>query len=158
MTIVRPGEFKDLLKLKKLATEMYERSVYADRCTVDLHEFRSICFHALSNHGRTTCLFVAEEKGEVVGFIVGTLDRVFHIAKEFLATDIFFFVGEEASARSASKLLDAFTKWGESSEGVIEVYVGVSGAIGNPERISKMYERKGYRRDGLMLVKEVGRE
>jgi len=155
---VRKASFSDIPRLWELAQEMHAASVYAERVTPEKKAFRDLCFQTITNHGHATCIFVYEDAGEVVGFIMGTIDRVYHIAKEFLATDIFFYVAEGSTAKAAPKLLDAFVEWGEGRKNVVEIYVGISGAIGNPERTAKMYERRGFRRDGLMLVREIGLE
>jgi len=155
---VRPAKFSDILSLCKLAEEMHSRSVYAERCTLDRERFKKVCINSIRTHGKASCLYVFEDKGRVTGFIIGVLDRVYGIAKEFYATDLFFFVSEEASGRAAPALLDAFTKWGERQPKVVEVFVGVSGAIGDWQRTVKMYERKGFRLDGAMLTREVGNE
>jgi GNAT superfamily N-acetyltransferase len=158
MMVIRPANHIDIMRLFELADEMHARSVYATRCTMDREIFRRLCCQAISNHGKDKCLFVADHDGVVGGFIMGIKDRVYGIGKELYATDLFFYVSEDAHPRSASKLLDAFIEWGEAQKDVVELFMGVSGAIGDFERIQKIYERKGFQADGVMLSKAVNHE
>lgn len=153
---VRAAKFADILRLAELAVEMHQRSVYADRATMDIERFKKLCISAIQNHGKGACLFVAGTDGAPLeGFILGVVDRLYGIAKEFYATDLFFYVSPAADARSASRLADSFLGWAEGAPGVIEVRPGVSGAMEDWSRAGRLWERKGLRLDGAMYVRRI---
>ncbi|CAO3403518.1 hypothetical protein [Azospirillum palustre] len=151
--MIRPAKFADILRLADLAVEMHQRSVYADRATLEIARFKKLCIPAIQNHGKGACLYVADTGGRVDGFIVGVIDRLYGISSEFYATDLFFYVSPTADARAASGLADAFLRWAEGAPGVIEVRPGISGAMEGWERAGKLWERKGLRLDGAMYVR-----
>lgn len=151
--MIRPAKFADILQLADLAVEMHQRSVYADRATLEVERFKKLCIPAIQNHGKGSCLFIAENGGRVGGFIVGVIDRLYGISREFYATDLFFYVSPTADARAASGLADAFLRWAKAAPGVIEVRPGISGAVEGWERAGKLWEHKGLRLDGAMYVR-----
>ncbi|MBP2230833.1 hypothetical protein J2847_004142 [Azospirillum agricola] len=154
--MIRPAKFVDILRLAELAVEMHARSVYADRATLEIDRFKKLCVPAIQNHGKGSCLFVAETGGRVEGFIVGVIDRLYGISREFYATDLFFYASPAADVRAASRLADAFLGWAEAVPSVIEVRPGVSGAMEAWGRAGKLWERKGLRLDGAMYVRRLG--
>lgn len=152
--MIRPSRFTDIPRLAALLGEMHARSVYATRATPDIKAFKALCVQAIQRHGTTACLFVAE--GEAVeGFIMGTLDRLFGISHETYATDLFFYCSNRAHARDAGGLLDAFLGWAERAPGVIEIRLGVSGAIGDWRRAGALYQRRGMVADGALYVRRI---
>lgn len=160
MTIpeVRPARFTDIPRLAELVGEMHARSVYADRATLDVKAFKALCVQAIQRHGKAACLFVAGGGGAgdaPEGFIMGTVDRLFGISRETYATDLFFYCSERSHAHSAGRLLDAFLGWAETAPGVIEIRLGVSGAIGDWRRAGALYRRRGMVADGAMYVRRI---
>jgi hypothetical protein len=149
--MIRPAKFADILALADLAVEMHQRSVYARRATLEIDRFKKLCIQAIQNHGKGSCLFVADAV-TVEGFILGVVDRLYGISREFYATDLFFYASPCADARAASCLADAFLGWATGVPNVIEVRPGVSGAMEHWERAGKLWERKGLRLDGAMYV------
>lgn len=151
---IRPARFTDIPRLAALMGEMHARSVYAGRATLDIKAFKALCVQASRRHGRTACLFVAEG-AEVDGFIMGTVDRLFGISRELYATDLFFYCSERSHPRDAGALLDAFLGWAGGAAGVIEIRLGVSGAIGDWRRAGALYRRRGMVADGAMYVRRI---
>ncbi|RJF80956.1 hypothetical protein D3877_12035 [Azospirillum cavernae] len=154
--MIRPAKFSDILGLADLIAATHQRSVYADRATLDVARFKTLCVSAIQSHGKGSCLFVAvSDDGTIGGFILGVVDRLYGIAKELYATDLFFCVAPGTDARAASGLADAFLSWAERAPGVIEVRPGVSGAVEGWRRAGTLWERKGLRLDGAMYVRRV---
>ena len=151
--MIREAKYIDNIRLGELMREMHEKSAYAGRATLREDLFKNICITAISQHGKKACLFVEEKDGVVESFIVGCLDRIYGISKEFYATDLFFYSSERASNRAAIGLLKAFTGWAESAENVIEIRLGITGTIGGWDKLAKLYERLGYSQDGVMMAK-----
>tara|TARA_R110000772_G_scaffold81597_1_gene173493 strand:- start:97 stop:561 length:465 start_codon:yes stop_codon:yes gene_type:complete len=153
--MIRPAKYIDNLRLTALIMDMHEESSYAERATVDTQRFKKMCITAISQHGNRSCLFVAQKDGMVEGFIMGCVDRIYGISKEYYATDLFFYVSDKANPKDAMGLLKNFMDWAENADNVIEIRLGISGVIGGWERLQKVYERFGLIQDGVMMKKEI---
>lgn len=154
--MIRAGKYADIIRLTELIVEMHEKSVYAEKTILKKDLFKNICSSALSQKGRRACLYVSENnEGVIEGFIVGMVDRIYGVTKELYATDLFFYMSERSSSKDAIGLILLFRRWAESVKGVIEIRLGITGAIGGWKRLQKIYERLGYKQDGVMMVKEI---
>lgn len=154
----RLAKFGDIPALRSLAREMHERSRYAAVATMDDAALRSVLMGAINANGRRAgCWVSVDAVGVVDGFLIGLTDRVFGIARELYATDVLFYVTPTANARHAAELLADFDEWAGAHPGVIETRLGVHDAIGDDwERVGKLYERRGFSRNGSMYVKRRG--
>lgn len=155
--MIRPARFADIPVLARLLREMHGRSTYAGRATLDDRTSKAFLMNALQRNGgrapgATLCV-VAERGGEVVGFLLGLIDHCYHVLAELYATDLFFYVSAKGDPFDASRLLGAFLKWAETNPRVIEIRMGITDALGDPERTSVLYERYGLERSGLMYGK-----
>ena len=159
--MIRPARFADTPSILALIGEMHERSVYAGVDTVDGKVARSIVVQSVQRHGLLkdggASAFVAEQDNEIVGFIIGVLDRLYHIGHRLMATDLLFYAGTKAGPRDFVGLFDAFEAWAESVPGIAEIKPGITDAIDEPERLAKFYERRGYRRCGAIFQRSIER-
>lgn len=153
---VRDGKFVDIPVLMALLEEGHANSKYTD-FTIDKNECKQILMGALQ---RTqvkgeggTCVFVYDDDG-IQGFIIGITERIYHIAKEFMATDIFFYIAKEYNDPMAFRLLlKEFEQWAWSNPRVKKIDLGVTNIIGEPRRLAVVYKRFGYSESGLMVEK-----
>ena len=158
----RAARFVDIPRLTELAIETHARSVYAGRVALDLRRVKGILMTAMQRHGDQPaesgmCVYVAETMGTIEGFIVGTLDRVYHVCETLEATDLFFIVSERGDPRHASQLLDEFLAWAKRNERVTDVRMGITGAIGDWQRTEALYKRKGLQHDGAIYSRSFQR-
>lgn len=151
---VRPSKFADIIRLAELMHELHQRSVYAD-FTLDERVFKNICIEAARCHGKGGCLFVAEHKGVVEGFIIGAVNRLYNVGKEFEARDIFFYVSERGDRRDAERLIDAFLGWASTAPNVVIINMGATDAVGDSARTAKLYRRKGLTQNGVLYMKRI---
>ena len=158
---VRDAKFADVPRLAELKEEAKQRSIYANCSVMDPDEVKQFFTKAIQRHGHTnnggTLVLVAEKEGVVEGYIVGLLDSVYPCIKEMWATDLEFYVSDRADALDASKMLRRIEAWAEPNPRVIEVHLGVTDAIGDWKRTSKLYERLGYEPCGAMFKKRIER-
>lgn len=150
--MIRPAKFSDIPSLCTLMTEAYSRSVYATRATLDIQQFKALCMGAIRQHGASGCLFVADHGAGPVGFIMGMTDRLYAVARERYATDLFTYVGAGGQALDADRLKLAFLRWARKAPGVIEVQMGVTDAISDHRRTAKTLERAGLVKFGEIFV------
>lgn len=157
--MIRQGQFADIPALTLLLEEAHAASIYADRTTFNRQEAKGLFSRAMQRHGHQTgggsFVMVAEADSAVEGFIVGYLERCYHVLDGLMATDLFFICSERAHARSAGALLDAFMAWAEGNKRVIEIRMGVTNAIGDWKRAGKMYQRRGFEQSGALWERRV---
>lgn len=157
--MIRRAAFGDIPRLAEIVVENHARSVYAGRCGVDIKLTKSLIIQAIQRDklktAGGTCAFVSERKGAVDGFIVGTLDRVYHIGTKLMAMDMFFVAGATSTLREAGALLDAYIAWGFSCPDVIEINLSATTVVGPTDRIEKLFRRKGFVRSGVIYERSV---
>lgn len=159
--MIREAKLADIFRLVEVLQEAHERSVYKDRCGVDVNEAKRLLAQAILRHGHRNlggCLvFVAETDGVVEGLLLATLLRIYEIGDRLMATDVFFVTSERADPRDAGRLLAAMESWAEFNPKAVEVRVGMTGVVGDWRRLAKHYERRGYQPFGAIYRKEFQR-
>jgi hypothetical protein len=115
---------------------------------------QSIQRHNLKAAGGT-CAFVGERNGAIEAFIIGSLDRVYHIGTKLMAQDLYFLSSPEGAPRSSAKLIDAYIEWATAIPDLIEINISVTSVISKPERVEKLFIRKGFSRSGAMFERAV---
>lgn len=150
---VRPALFADVPRLAELVCEGHARSIYADRGEIDLKETKALFVRSIQRSGGrsegSTLVLVAEAGGAVEGFIVGLVDRIYHVLDKLYVTDIFFFCTERADPKDARHLLDRLIAWGKSIPGVIEIKLGITDLFGDWRRQEVLYKRAGLKQSGV---------
>jgi len=159
--MIRPAAFGDIPRLAELLGEMHARSVYAGRAELDVREAKALMLRSIQRHGGrragSTLVMVAATDGVVHGFLLGLLDRVYHVLGALLATDVFFYVDGHGDPRDARRLLRALMAWADTNPAVIEVRMGATGAIGDWRRTEKLYQRAGMHQAGVIYERRIAR-
>lgn len=152
---VRDAKFVDIPQVVRLLEESHKRSIYAEVATFDPEFAKQMLARALQRHGHQnnggSLVLVSETDGKVQGFLIGILDNVYPCLNELMATDLLFIQSEDADARDAVVMLKQLIAWAENNPKVIEVHLGVTGAIGDWERTAKLYNRLGLQQCGAMF-------
>lgn len=154
--MVRAATYADAPAIMALLDEGYRRSKYRE-FTLDVPIARNLIVGAIQ---RTevkgeggTCVLVYGEH-EIFGVMVGIIDRIYHVAKELCATDLFFYVSKQCpSPRAFVELLRAFEDWAWSNPKVAKIDLGVTDIIGDPARLGLFYKNRGYINAGFMYEK-----
>lgn len=161
---VRDAKFADTPAIVHLLHEMYLKSPYVGRDEIDDRLARSTVMQSIQRHGLMRdggCwVQVAEIGGDrrVVGFIIGMLDRVYHIGTKLMATDLFYYANDDADPKDAIRLLDNMIQWAESNPQVAEIKLGAVDTVGDYRRTEKLFQRRGFTQCGVIYSKEVGHE
>lgn len=157
---VRRANHVDTPALVRIMERALDRSIYKGVGTFDELTAKSLIAQSIQRHGHTNlggCLvLVSEHESEIKGFIIGVIDHVYPGYKERMATDLLFLCEEGTPPGDPATMLKELAEWGLSGKDVIEIHLGVSGAIGDPERTAKLYERAGFKRCGAMFRMERG--
>jgi hypothetical protein len=104
---------------------------------------KTLLFLMASKRG---CVFVSEVCGEIVGLLIGQIDRLW-FSKKFYATDIAFLV-KPGHPMQGYLMAKRFVNWAKSFNDVIDVTMQISSGLGDTDRIGRMYERLGLKRVG----------
>lgn len=158
---VRVARFGDIPKIAALLEEGYRRSKYRDLGTMSAKEAKALLVQAIQRHGLKTVggssVFVSEHEGAVDGFIVGMLDRVYHVGNKLWANDVFFYVTPKGSPRSAGRLFDAFLDWADSIENAVLIQGSATDIIQDYDKVAALYRRKGMVQTGVIYERRTGK-
>lgn len=139
--------------------EMRAASKYRDRATINTKAADSLLMAAVAgqkqNGPQGTFCKLAEERGQPVGFMVGSFDRVYHIADQLTANDIYLFVRQGQPPKHSFRLVGAYIEWAERNPKCIEIMLSWSDALPGAERIADLFGRKGFGRVGEMWERRV---
>lgn len=141
--------------------EAHERSIYADIATFDEVEAQQLCMRTINRHGHPnyggTLFLLSVDGGHVLGFLIGFMDKVYPCLKELMATDLAFYFSDQAEPRDAAIMVGKLGEWAIASPKCIELHLGVTAAVGDWERIGKLYEHLGLERCGGMWRRTINR-
>lgn len=152
--MIRRANFADIPALVDLLADAYTRSKYVGRATLDAREARAILTQCIQRHGAKgeggTNVDVVDAGGEVRGFMVGLLERCYHVAVELMASDLFLVVSEAAPKTAALALIRRYIAWAEANPKVIQVNLSATDAVGDFRRVERAYSRLGCRQSGVI--------
>lgn len=160
---IRPARMIEAFALVELLREQYVRSRYVGVTELDPTFARRLLAQAIQRHGQTTdggtlVNVIEGEDGAIAAFMVGVLNRIYHVGTDLCAQDMFLVAGEGAPALAAPKLLSAYIQWAGGNPRVREINLSHTDALPEGERMGPLYERIGftrcggiYRRDTLAL-------
>jgi len=124
-----------------------QRSRYADVTTFDEVEAKQLLVRSIQRHGHQnymgSMVLVSETKDEIRGFIVGILDQVYPAVKELRVTDLLILFEDGADPRDFPKMVLELVEWGRNNLKVVDIFLGVTDAIVDWERVSPIYEKIG---------------
>lgn len=152
--MIRPVALSDLARIHALVLEMHQATEYPARgIGVSERAAKDLFREAVIRNGRTndggTLLNVIEVGGEFVGFMLGTLQRVYLIGDRLEAQDAYLFCSKKAPARAAERLIDAYIEWASGNNNVAEIKLSFTNAGGvKVAKLARLYARKGFTRCG----------
>lgn len=152
--MIRPATLSDLPRLLELVLEMHASSEFPARMIgVDEITTRSILMDGVMRNGRTnnggTLLNVVERDGAVEGFMLGILQRVYHICNRLEAQDFWLYCSKKAPARASERLIDAYIEWAQANPKVADIMLSWTNVVGvKGEKLGRLYKRKGFERVG----------
>jgi hypothetical protein len=158
--VIRAARFGDIPAIASVLHEAGARSSYAGRATWDEKECRRLLTQAIQRNGvktegGTLCL-VSEGRAGVDGVLIMVLQRLYLIAPELRAMELFYVVSPGASGRAGVQMLVKALRWLATVPGCIEVALTPNSVVGDPARVGRMLERKGFAPVGTMYRKEIG--
>lgn len=152
--MIRTARLTDIPRLIDIIHERAQATDYATTCTFDEAHAQDLLTRAIMQHGKredggTFCL-VHEHKGKVQGFLFLVLCRVYLVAHQLRAMDLFWFSTPKAQPGAGAKMLDAGVAWCGKVPGLIEIDIVATDVAGDPRRVGLLLGRKGFEEAGKM--------
>lgn len=155
---VRQAKITDVPALLALIQGALDKSAYAGRGEIDI-DFASAtmrrAMHFNGKHGLGACLILVSEKdGNLEGYFFAMLDRVYQFGKPLCAHEVHLYLTDDADARDAIRILDAFEEWADTNPRVIEKRIGASNFMGETDpRFGLLLERRGWEKAATVFTK-----
>lgn len=97
-------------------------------------------------------VFVAEDRGEVIGFLAGYMENYAFTSGVFVIQEVLYVRPDKRGTRAAVYLIKEFARWGDVV-GAREVIFGIANKF-QPERTSRLFQRvAGAEEVGVFLKK-----
>ena len=152
--MIRRARASEVPVLEAMLREMYGRSKYLGRVEISEKAMREaltmLIMNELPMSPHSSMVRVSEQDGEIVGFIAGQFDRVYHIGRRIRANDVFLYVKPNQSPKHMLALIDAYVAWARSNPKVVEIVLSWTDALPGAARIGDLYARKGFAKIGEM--------
>lgn len=159
--MIRRAEFGDVPRLVEILSAAHARSPYNGIVNIDIKEAKALLVNSIQRHGGqrigSTFVEVAERYGTVEGFIVGLLQRVYHIGDRLTASDLFWIGTSAIHPRDAARLMKRMIAWAEACPGVVEIQCGATDAAADSKRTGQLLLHMGLTPFGGIYRKEVKR-
>lgn len=158
---VRPALGADVFAIAGLIEELYQASPYVGIDEVDAKLARSTVMQCIQRDGLKSAggslVLVSEVDGKIRGFIIGLLDRVYHVGTKLMATDLFFYNAPDGHPKDGIAMLDRLIAWAEANPRVIEIKLGAVNTVGDYARTERLFQRRGFKQCGVIYDKRIDR-
>lgn len=146
---IRPARSVDAPALAALLAARVVDTCYAGRDEVDVPYARKMFAFAAQRHGGTNeggmFLMVAEDdEGEIAGFCMGSLGRVYGVGKRLVAVDNYLLGRKNCPARVLLNLFELYVGWAAGNPKVLEIGGSISDAIPGSEGWLPIFKRMGF--------------
>lgn len=153
--MIRNARHQDIPALMAMLHEMHAASKYAGRVEISDKAAENLLESAIASQGQSgpqgSHVIIAFEKDEPVGFMIGCLDRVYHIGTKLTANDIFLYVRQGSGVSATLGLINSYLEWASSKRACIEIMLSWSDALPGAVEIESLYRRKGFVQTGAMF-------
>ena len=142
---IRAAESKDISAIYEVALEAHAKSNYKN-VPVDEKTLRQLILMMI--YDKNSCVYVTEDAVGVNGFVLGMVEELFFSRKRY-GTDLMIYARKPMDG---VRLLRKLTEWIKTKPRDVEITLGITSGIGDPERTGKLYEAMGYEPIGGMYM------
>lgn len=158
---MRRARTTDVFGMVDLLVMQQARSRYAGAVDVDPVYARRLLAQAIQRNagttdGATLVNVIEDADGGIAAFIVGVLNRVYHIGTMLCAQDMFLVASDSAPALASRRLLSSYLQWAQANPAVHEINLSHTDALPEGDRMGAVYAKMGftlcggiYRRDNI---------
>lgn len=157
--MIRAAKFADIPRIVELMVEMQSASKYRDVSEVDVKVAHQLVAHCIQRNGHTTdggaLVQVVDVAGQVEGFMMGVLGRVYHIGKKLNADDAFLHCTKRAPKTAMKRLFKAYMDWATSNPRVATIKASWTDALPGAARMGAFYKGQGFERVGEIFERVI---
>lgn len=150
--MIRAARFEDVPALAAMLRDMHARSKYAGRVAISEKAMDAVLTGMVAQQAQTgpqgSCCAIAIEEGRPAGFVVGLLDRVYHVGNKLVANDVYLWLRPGASPVHTLQLVRHYLRWARRIRAVLEIRLSWTDALPGAERLGRLYGRLGAARVG----------
>jgi len=144
---IRRGTFDDVPGIVEIGKRGHADS---ENARYPFNEGKTKLLLAQMITGKRTCVFVAVNGSEIVGFLLGQEEEYVYCDLRY-ATDIAVYAEAVGAGRA---LLDRFEKWAFEERKVDQLLLGVSHGGRSAKRTESLYRRRGFAHVGGIFTKQ----
>lgn len=146
---IRQARSVDAPAIAALLAARVPDTCYADIDEVDVAYARKMFAYAAQRHGNTneggTFLMVAEDDaGDIAGFCMGSLGRVYGVGKLLVAMDNYLLGRADCPARVLLNLFELYVGWASANPKVAEIGASWSDALPGSDKWTPIFVRMGF--------------
>lgn len=146
--MIRPARHQDIPLLLAMLHEMHADSKYAGRVDICEKVADALLTSAIATHGQfgpqATHIVLSEDARGCAGFMLGSLDRVYHIGNKLVANDAYLYVRSNRAPTHVIRLIDDYIAWALAIRAVIEIRISWTDTLPGAEKLGAIYGRKGF--------------
>ena len=158
--MIRPAEYGDLPRLYDILEWASRQTHYYPDAEIDEKYAKSLLMQSIQRQGTncgSTHFMVTTSAGKVEGFMIGILDRIYHVGNRLEANDFYLICSQKAQYKAFEKLVDDYILWAEGNPKVATTKVSWTNALGVRKKwIERFYRRKGFHPIGGIWEKATG--
>lgn len=156
---MRHATLNDCARIFELVLEMHSESKFPPDVGVDHITARSLIMTAIQRNGGLhqggTIVLVEEKDGAVEAFVIGILDRVYHIGNRLASNDLFLYASKRARRGASIRLFRGYVQWALSNPKVAKIMGSWTDALGpEVEKIEALYRKEGFHRIGAIWERD----
>lgn len=135
---VRLATAQDITQAIEVGKRILARSVYG----ADVFENQSRRMMLRAINDKSMALWVAEHKGNIVGFFLAIREQHWFSKKKYAAD--MCFVMDDKHGNYAPPIIRRFVKWAKSDPNVVDIQLSISSGLDNDGRTGRMYQNLGF--------------
>jgi hypothetical protein len=157
--MIRRPKFAELSSLADIMGAAHARSKWAAAGAMDRKEAIRLLTGGNQRHGLKapggTFLMMADHDGAARGFLLGSIDRVYHVGTKLQTSDDFFICEPGGDPMDPLRLITAYIDWAEHVPDVVQIQLSHTDFIAGEhiKGLDRVYRHLGFRECGTLYEK-----
>lgn len=160
--MIRPAKFADTVRIVELLEQLHGESKYASISGFSnkaAHRLIQQCIHKHGGvHEGGALVMVSVKDSRVEGFMVGILDRIYHVCDDLAANDVYLYCTDKAPVTDFHRMFKAYLSWAKHNPKVAIIKASWTDAVEGADRITTVYENEGFVKVGEIFELRVEHE
>lgn len=153
--MIRRADYSDIPRIADLMREVFARSKYAGRGTLNVKEAKALWMRSIQRHGKTSeggtlALVAGDSDGIVTGFVLGVLQRVYLVGDQLEAQQVYLYQSHGSDPVATIELAVEFGKWAQRNDDVIGDVQSATDIVQDFSMAARIFEGLGYKQSGVI--------